>query len=511
MRRSFFVLFLFAVILLLVAAFLYKEGHIALPSERHIRVAVIATEHRGSVIATGSLEARDDVALAFEEGGVVSDILLDVGDTANARDVIAVLEAGALLADVQAQQQRVQKEEIRLGSFVGGPEEKERAHISASVAVAREQAESKTGVALASIRQIAGEVENMIRTDVDSLFENALTDPKLTSRHVPVSDSRDIGHARRGFEVLFERWRTLPGVGGSSYTTASSALRQFEADLRQIHDGVIALYDALLPLRTLSEEGDREFLLVADVRSTILEHTVAVSRHMRDVAVANAEYNRARAQADRDFAGGTQADRLAQSAQVEVEREKLRRLELQLEKTRIRAPFTGVVGDVFVEVGEFVAAGSDAVRLVSDGGFDLSVDVTEVDVHGIAAGQTMRARIGATGEEIGVIVRTVSGTERRVDDVPVYTVSFSLADDIGGELRPGMTVDVRIPVGDSAPAFVIPRAALETDGARHTVRVDRGGSVFPVAVTVGPSSGESDVIVTGDFRDGDFVIVPDGP
>ncbi|MDE0243277.1 MAG: efflux RND transporter periplasmic adaptor subunit [Candidatus Kaiserbacteria bacterium] len=498
MRRS-FVVIVSTLCLLLLA---YFAVPIVMP--RHNLVPIVATKQQGFILATGSIEARDDVVLAFEGGGVVRDVEHVVGDLVQAGDVIVSLDAGTLRADVEAQRLRVQKEGIRLGSFKG-PEEKERAQIDASVAVAERQAESKTHIALTSAQQIAGEIENMIRTEVDVLFENPDTNPRLTSKHISVDDRRSVSQTRSDFEQLFAKWRTWSGVGSVSHARVSGVLREFESDLRYMHGGIVTFYDTLLQYRGLSDENNQAFLLITNVRSELLKHTVAISQHAQSVSVAHAERNLARAQSDRQLSGGTEADRLAQSAQVDVEREQLRRLELQLAKTQIRAPFSGVIGDIFVQQGEFVAAGAGAVRLVSQGGFDLSVDVTEVDVQNVAVGQDMVAEVEATGEELTATVRTISEAEKRVDDVPVYTVTFDLAES-DTALRPGMTVDVQVPTGDPMQAFIVPRSALVSDGGTHSVSVQRGGVVISVEVMVGSTVTGDHILVTGEFQDGDLVI-----
>lgn len=500
--RRFLVIGCIAVALFIVLVFFFSSrGGLS-----RTLVPVIADKQQGSIVATGNIEARDDVVLAFEGNGVVADVLYDTGDTVDAGDLIAKLEAGTLLADVEAQRLRVQKEQVRLQSFVGGPEEKDRARIDAGVLVAQQQIESSTQVALASAQQIAGEVETIVRTEIDTLFENTLTDPQLTSKHASAVDRKSSSQIRGGFETLFSKWRLWSRVGDMPYEQAISTLRQFEADLRETHRGIVVLYDILLRTRTLSEQNDRDFLLVASVRTTLLKHIVSVSRHTRDVAVAHAEYKLAQAKSDRDLAGGTEADRLAQTAQVNVEREKLRRLELQLAKTQIRAPFTGMVGEVFVQVGEFVSSGSDAVRLASDGGFDLSVNVTEVDVQAVTVGQQMNARVGATDEELVIIVRTVSGTENTIDDVPVYAVTFDITDE-EVSLLPGMTVDVYVPSGRSVHSFTIPRAAVQSSRTGNEVSVERNGSIVSVPVIVGLPVGDGMVSVTGDLFESDLVIV----
>ena len=75
------------------------------------------------------------------------------------------------------------------------------------------------------------------------------------------------------------------------------------------------------------------------------------------------------AQSKEHLVGSTKSNQKTQEAQIDIEQKKLQRLELQLAKTQITAPFDGVIGEVFVTEGEVVAAGADAIRFISQKGF----------------------------------------------------------------------------------------------------------------------------------------------
>ena len=494
----------------LIAVFIVVYGgvrYIIQPMfEQETRTQPIATQHQDFIVATGSVEAKEDVTLAFEENGAVEKINYSAGDIVKEGAVIVSLSSETLQADVEAQRARLEQEIIRLNSYVEGPEENERTRVNASVAVSEQELENKIRIALASAQQTAGRIENMVYTKVDNLFEGRPENSRFLG-NASATDKQKVNETRRNFEEIFFRWREWANRSDASYNRVVSILREFEQDLRLVHEGVVKIYDTLLPFRNLgNNNNDEAFLVIANMRETLLQAIVDTTKQANDITAEQAKYQLTLAQSGESLAGSTEADRLVQSARVDSEREQLRRLELQLAKTQVRAPFEGVVGETFVRTGEFVSQGTGVVRLVSRGGFDLSVDITEVEIQGIESGKEMRAEVEVTGEELQVQVRTVDTTEKRVNDVPVYTVVLDIISDKKVLLRPGMTVDVYVPSGTPVEAFIVPKKAIMRSGAETSVLIERGGDNMRIPVTVGAAIDNESVTVTGEITTDDVIL-----
>ena len=497
-RRN--ILFILLAVVLAVVAY-----HIAVKPmfEHKDRTQVVLARHQDFVIATGSIEARDDVTLSFEEGGSVEKVYYRAGDTVSQGVVLTSLDSGTLQADVEAQRLRIDQETIRLDSFVDGPEEYERFRVEANVAVSEKMLQREVHIALVSAQRVAGKIENMIRTDFGTLFNGSVRDFQFTVG-VSAVDKQRVNGIREGFEELFSRWRVWLNSSDTSYQQVMTVLRQLEKDLRVIQGGVVEIYDLILPLHSIQSE-DSAFLLSAQLRDALISAIADVANGVSAVEVAQAKYQLALAQSRESLAGSTQSDRKTQVAQVDIEKERLRRLELRLAKTRIQAPFDGVIGEVFVSAGEFISTGSDALRFISQDGFNLSVDVTEVEIQDVIPQQEMRAHVEASDTEISVRVRTIDATEKRINDVPVYTVVFDIIDD-AVELRPGMTVDVYIPSGEAADVFSVPQSAVIKKDGKDYILVERGGDSMLIPVVVGAPLDDGFVAVTGELLTDDVVV-----
>ena len=490
-----------AVILLLVGVYLIV---IQPMSEQKNRTQVTLAKHQDFVIATGRVEARDDVTLSFEGGGSVSHVAYQSGNTVSKGAVIASLDAGELRADVEAQRLRVEQESIRLDSFVDGPEDVERTRVEADVAVVEKMMDQEVHVALVLAQQTAGTVENMIRTEFDTLFDTSGHDFRF-KMNIPSTDKQRIGGIRESFEKVFDRWRIWLNNSEFTYHQSIIISKQLESDLRLLHGGLVEIYDFVLPFRASQAEGENVFLLSSKLRETLVSAIVDVVRSINTVEVARAKYQLSVAQSKEILAGSTQSDQKTQKAQIDIEARKLQRLALQLAKAEIKAPFDGVVGEIFVTEGEVVGAGADAVRFISRKGFNLSADVTEVEIQDVVPNQRMQAYVEATDTEISVRVRTIDATEKRVNDVPVYTVVLDV-DEEYDSLRPGMTVDVYIPSGEVTDVFSVPQDAIVKKDGKDFVLVERGGDSMLLPVVVGAPLDNGFVAVTGELLKDDVVI-----
>jgi multidrug efflux system membrane fusion protein len=149
----------------------------------------------------------------------------------------------------------------------------------------------------------------------------------------------------------------------------------------------------------------------------------------------------------------------------------------------IRAPWSGVVNDVSVEVGQavFSMAGKEIAQIV---GLDPMLAVTEVSerkLHGLNVGDPAKVRL-VTGQEatgkIRFVAKTASATTR------TYRVDIELPN-ADNAIPDGITVEVVLPL-TPVPSARVPRSALTFSSAGDLgVRtVNENGTVgfVPVAI-----------------------------
>ena len=172
------------------------------------------------------------------------------------------------------------------------------------------------------------------------------------------------------------------------------------------------------------------------------------------------------------------------------------------ERTKVKAPFSGVVGERMVEVGAFVQGPTPVASLYADGPLRVRVRVPETQSAGIAEGSAVTVFPTALdGVSVPAHVKYVAGAIReQTRDLVVE----ALLDDEDPRLRPGMSVRVEVEVA-KAPAIVVPEGAIRTVEGVASLFVVKEGVAVQRVVRLGTRA-EGRVAVLTDLAEGEEVI-----
>ncbi len=158
----------------------------------------------------------------------------------------------------------------------------------------------------------------------------------------------------------------------------------------------------------------------------------------------------------------------------------LARIETEIEKTEIRAPFDGIIEDRQIQMGDFISPGSPAATLVDENPFLVVGQVSENDIDKVI--------LGGPGTATLLEGRTVSGTVlfiATVSDPQTRTFRVELeVENPNRNLRAGATADFLIPVGTVAAHLVSPAVLVLDDEGNLGVKLVKLGVVEQVPVTV---------------------------
>jgi membrane fusion protein, multidrug efflux system len=172
---------------------------------------------------------------------------------------------------------------------------------------------------------------------------------------------------------------------------------------------------------------------------------------------------------------------------------------------KIRAPFSGIVAERFVEVGQHLRQDSKVASIVSVDPVRLELAVPEAEVSKVSEGAEVSFIVAAYPDQIFTgKVRFVSGVVRRsTRDLVVE----ALVDNPERRLLPGMFADAELRVG-SQQLPSVPRAALVPRGGQAHVFVVSDGRLEERVVALGPAVGERASIKRG-VKEGEQVVVSD--
>lgn len=179
-------------------------------------------------------------------------------------------------------------------------------------------------------------------------------------------------------------------------------------------------------------------------------------------------------------------------------------LELRLARTVVRAPFTGVIGQRLVSLGDYVNSASRLLTLQTVSPQRITFTVPERYAGSLKLGQRVAFRVAALASQ---------SFEARVDFVdPVITLPGrviavkALADNAGGALQAGMFIEARLATEVRPTAIIVPEEAVAPTASAAWVWVVEGDTVTRREVELGVRSPGFVEVRTG-IELGDRVVV----
>lgn len=180
----------------------------------------------------------------------------------------------------------------------------------------------------------------------------------------------------------------------------------------------------------------------------------------------------------------------------------LRQAQAEVDRLEVRAPFSGLVDDVSVELGSWAEPGTPAATLISLDPIIVVAEVSEQELPRLKTGGAAAVTFasGQTAEGTIRYIRREASSATRTFPVEISVPNTDLA------LSAGMTASITL---DAAPvkSLVVPRSVLTlSDGGEIGVRVldDRNRVSFQSVKIIDDT--QQGIIVTG-VEDGTLVIV----
>lgn len=256
---------------------------------------------------------------------------------------------------------------------------------------------------------------------------------------------------------------------------------------------------------TATDAGD----VLAQIEDTTLrlrarELTAEVSRAEAQLRFLENELGRLNTLLERNLASTTQieqtrSERDVAAADLEVARSRLEQTNDQLERTQLRAPFSGIVAERLAQAGERVAVGTNVLRLLDQQSLEV-VARAPLDYYGYVRPGDGLAMIAGSREIEGTL-RTVVSVGSEASHV------FELRLDITEPLPVGRTVRVTIPMADVREVLAVPRDALVLRGDGTSIFIiDDDNKARRIRVMTGIGSGDM-VEVQGPIQPGDKVVI----
>jgi RND family efflux transporter MFP subunit len=203
---------------------------------------------------------------------------------------------------------------------------------------------------------------------------------------------------------------------------------------------------------------------------------------------------------------GTEVQYLTAKNQKEALEQRMESLKEQQDMMRLRAPISGTVDMVNIKLGQMVAPGMPAIKVVNLSDMRIVSDLAENYIGQVKAGNPVM--VSAGGGEVPMKIDYVGKVINPINRT--FTAEISLK---GNQtfFKPNMTTSLKIADYNKANAITIPVNLLQTDGTQQYVLVAEttdNGKTHTAAqrnITTGKSYNGKIVVETG-LNPGDKII-----
>lgn len=505
--RSHALLYCCAALVLALGAFLISWNG----NEKKSLLTVARGSFVQKVSVSGKVVAARNVDLGFSQGGRVASVYVKAGDTMQAGMALAELENGELRATVAQKQAALEREQVSLALLKEGTRPEEIDVARSEVMRDETALAQKRSELVEAVKGAFTASDDAIRNKLDQFVGEPRTNPQLNFIVNDAQLETKVENARKAVEEILAIWQV--NVNGLTADAAlPGAVSEAQYNLSQVS---LLLADASAALNKAVPTGSNTQAVIDGYKTDIAAARSSVNAAASALATAiTAERSAVTALeiSKRGLAlkeSGTRASEIAaQEANVKASQADLDNARAQLEKTIVRAPFSGIVTKMDLKAGSIASANTSYVSMMSSGAFEVESFVPEVNIALIEVGDPANVTLDAYGAGVVFTARIVSidPAETIRDGVSTYKtrLQFEKQD---GRIKSGMTANVVITTDVRDDVISIPRGIVsERDGKKY-VRVMAGKEIEEREVTTGAVSNLGNIEIVSGLSEGEQMVI----
>ncbi len=402
---------------------------------------------------TGEVHADQSAILYWETSGIVSEVMVSLGDKVTADQVMAELNEDSLPQNFYMSQQELVTATRALEDLY-----ENAAQVSANAQLT-----------LANARDALEDAE----------YRWLLNQPG--NRYSP----EELKSAKAKLVIAEEALRSKQ----RRFDNADGKIGKARAQIL-LTDAINQYQYAHWYVNWLQEGAD-------DIEMGILDAKVAVA--ISQLSSAEREYNRVKDGPDPD--------------DIKMAEARISAAQASLDAAYLTAPFDGVITALEMLPGDLVSLNSIAIRIDNLDNMLVDVAISEVDIIQIDIGQPVTLSFDAIpGKEYTGEVFGVSPVGNLQQGLVSFEVTIKLVD-ADEDVLPGLTAGVQIVVRQVENVLIVPTRAVRWVNGEQVVYLSTAGAeatmedLERVPVVLGASSDEFAELLEGDIAEGDYLVL----
>lgn len=205
-------------------------------------------------------------------------------------------------------------------------------------------------------------------------------------------------------------------------------------------------------------------------------------------AVSQAEYEGAKAQMDtaavqlQAATNGQAGNYEVTKAQLDSAKASLDIVQKKFDDCKVTSPISGMVTNVYVELGQMVSPQVKAMTVIDDSGKKVKIQVADMDIDQLKTGMDMRVSLQPLGEGCQGTISEISAVTNASTGMFTVTVQLEEASKVS---YIGLTADLRVSDNKENSSVYIPAKCIQSDDSGAFVYKVSDGSAVRTAITEG--------------------------
>jgi len=480
-------------------------------------VAVKKSDITQGVKADGSVDSSQDLALAFQNGGTISEIDVKAGDSVKKGQTLVRLNASSAAAALSQASAALDIAQANYQKLLNGATGAQLDVGQAAVQTAQTALDNAKKTQTAAVAQ-----QNLIVSNAQSALMNSGISATPSSGNLssvsPAISGTYTGAAQGEYDIRVVSTGsgfTFSYTGIESGTNTVSATGPTQLGTKglyiQFPSGTIYPSDTWTVMIPNTKSSSYLTNLNAYNAALQTQNQAAVNAQ---AAVDSAQAVLAQAQQNLQLVQTPPRpeDIAASQAQVESAKAILQTAQNNYSNDILTAPIDGIVTSVDTKIGETMAGsalvpGMDAVKMISAQKLQVITYLSEADIGKIKIGDQAGVTLNAYGSNApfaaSVVAIDPGATVQNGISTYKTTLEFSQLDN---RIKTGMNADVVITDQTRSGALIIPQTAVITKGGQKFVLVRAGGNkTQQTQIQTGISDLNGNVEVVSGLSEGQMV------
>src|SRR3989344_2726672 len=410
-----------------------------------------------TVLATGQVVSETDLSLSFKVSGFVSKVNAKEGRKVRQGEVLANLDQRDQAASLTSARGSLALAQANYQKVLDGASSEE-------VKVSQKTVDAAKSALENAKTQQATAVKNAYKALLNSTISAVANPSNSGSATLSISGAYE-GNEQGVYKItIYNDAFVITGLESASGSVKSTPVPMGARGLFVSFSGTV--YNGDYWTVTIPNTSASTYVANYNAYQAALE-TQKTSVDAAAATLANAEAALALKKAQ-----ARPADLKAVEAQVLSAQGQVQAALAALENTIIRAPAAGTITSVDIKPGELATALKEAIILQDVGNLHVEANISEANIALVKEDQPIDVTFDSLGPDrvFKAKVQTVNPASTVVSGVVNYKVVASL--EKLDEIKPGMTANLTVLVGEKAGVLAVPQRAVIQNGKKQVRVVD---------------------------------------